>query len=158
MKSKNIITYFFIVFFSYSCGFKPLLKNIDLTSLNISEISILGDEKLSFFFKNRFNIKENRISKDGNKIKIIISDSETIKTKNSSGIPIEEQVEVNINLEIYDYSNKLKLSDNFTTSKIVSITNNPSSDNQIKKNEKENIITDLMQQISFAIHSELLRK
>ena len=63
---------------------------------------------------------------------------------------------VTINFQIFDKENKLIGSESLSDSRVISVTNNVSTDDEVKRIEKENIITNLIQQLTFAIRAQII--
>ncbi len=71
--------------------------------------------------------------------------------KNTSGITIEEDISIKIEMTIRDGQNNKLLTDTFTTSKRLVVTNNASSDEETKRIEKDKILKNLAQKIKFKL-------
>ena len=63
---------------------------------------------------------------------------------------------VTINFQIFDKENKLIGSESLSDSRVISVTNNVSTDDEVKRIEKENIITNLIQQLTFATRAQII--
>ena len=153
LKSLFIIS---IMFVFTSCGFTPMLKKADLSAIKIKSISYTGPNSLTYYLKNNLNINTSRAYNNGYTVKIKTSEETSSVTKSTAGITTEEEVKVNINLRILDKNNKLVGEDSLSGSRIVSITNNVSTDDEVKRIEKENIITNLIQQLTYAIRAKII--
>ena len=55
--NKKIISIIICLFF-YSCGFQPMLKNYDISKLNIKKINYSGKNDLNYLLKNFLNLEE----------------------------------------------------------------------------------------------------
>ena len=73
------------------CGFQPVLKNYDMSKINIQKINYSAKNDLAYQVKNNLNIKETNDAK-GLTINISISESRSPITKNAAGIVIEEDL------------------------------------------------------------------
>ena len=153
LKSLFIIS---IMFVSTSCGFTPMLKKADLSAIKIKSISYTGPNSLTYYLKNNLNINTSRAYNNGYTVKIKTSEETSSATKSTAGITTEEEVKININFRILDKNNKLVGEDNISGSRVVSVTNNVSTDDEVKRIEKENIITNLIQQLTYAIRAKII--
>lgn len=146
---KKIIS-LLMFFFLISCGFTPMLKDFDVSNLNIQKINYTGKNELTYLIKSYINLKEIKDSQ-GLKVEIGASEGVSIYSKNTSGIATEEKLTVSINLEILNSKKEILFSDNFSDFKIVAVTNSLSSDNEIKKIERNNLLRNLAQKIKFRL-------
>ena len=94
--------------------------------------------------------------KDAYSLKINIGESSASVTKNTAGITTEEEVTVTINFQIFDNKGKQIGEENLSDGRVISVTNNVSTDDEVKRIEKENIITNLIQQLTFAIRAQII--
>ena len=149
---------FYIFFFLLltSCGFSPILKNVDLSSVKINKIDFEGPSGLTYYLKSNLNIPVEQNLKDAYSLKLNINESSSSVTKDTAGITTEERVSVTINFQIFDKDNKLIGSESLSDSRVISVTNNVSTDDEVKRIEKENIITNLIQQLTFAIRAQII--
>ena len=148
----KFILYLFIL---GSCGFKPMLKNINLSELNISEINYKGPSDLIFFTQSNLPIKINQTGTTKKIINISITKSLEDKTKNSSGITTEENMRINIMFEVIEKNKKTILKDQVEDYKVIGVTSNPSLDDDIRKKEQENMMLNLIRKMSFIIQARL---
>jgi|TARA_B110000503_G_C6970523_1_gene338989 outer membrane lipopolysaccharide assembly protein LptE/RlpB len=132
------------------CGFQPVLKNYDMSKINIQKINYSAKNDLAYQVKNNLNIKETNDAK-GLTINISISESRSPITKNAAGIVIEEDLLITINLDVLDNKAKNLLSDSFIASKKLKVTDNLSLDEEIRRIEKNNLISNLSQKIKFKL-------
>ena len=153
LKSLFIIS---IMFVFTSCGFTPMLKKADLGAIKIKSISYTGPNSLTYYLKNNLNINTSRAYNNGYTVKIKTSEVTSSATKSTAGITTEEEVKININFRILDKNNKLVGEDNISGSRVVSVTNNVSTDDEVKRIEKENIVTNLIQQLTYAIRAKII--
>lgn len=149
---------FYIFFFLLltSCGFSPILKNVDLSSVKINKIDFEGPSGLTYYLKSNLNIPVEQNLKNAYSLKLNINESSSSVTKDTAGITTEERVSVTINFQIFDKENKLIGSESLSDSRVISVTNNVSTDDEVKRIEKENIITNLIQQLTFAIRAQII--
>ena len=148
--------YIFFVLLLTSCGFSPILKNIDLSSVKINKIDFEGPSGLTYYLKSNLNIPVEQNLKNAYSLKLNINESSSSVTKDTAGITTEERVSVTINFQIFDKENKLIGSESLSDSRVISVTNNVSTDDEVKRIEKENIITNLIQQLTFAVRAKII--
>jgi len=148
--------YIFYVLLLTSCGFSPILKNVDLSSVKINKIDFEGPSGLTYYLKSNLNIPVEQNLKNAYSLKLNINESSSSVTKDTAGITTEERVSVTINFQIFDKENKLIGSESLSDSRVISVTNNVSTDDEVKRIEKENIITNLIQQLTFAIRAQII--
>lgn len=152
---KKTFYIFFVLLFT-SCGFSPILKNVDLSSVKINKIDFEGPSGLTYYLKNNLNIPVEQNLKNAYSLKLNINESSSSVTKDTAGITTEDRVSVTINFQIFDKENKLIGSESLSDSRVISVTNNVSTDDEVKRIEKENIITNLIQQLTFAIQAQII--
>lgn len=146
------ITFIIICLFFYSCGFQPMLKNYDISKLNIKKINYTGKNDLNYLLKNFLNLEEKNNNK-GIVINLSIAESISSATKNTSGISTEEDLTIIITINIQNEQNNDLLTDTISETKRLSITNNMSTDEQTRNIEKNNLIRSLSQKIKFRIQT-----
>lgn len=149
--NKKIISIIICLFF-YSCGFQPMLKNYDISKLNIKKINYTGKNDLNYLLKNFLNLEEKNNNK-GIVINLSIAESISSATKNTSGISTEEDLTIIITINIQNEQNNDLLTDTISETKRLSITNNMSTDEQTRNIEKNNLIRSLSQKIKFRIQT-----
>ena len=132
------------------CGFTPMLKNFDLSKLNVQKINYSGKNDLSYLIKTYLNIQETK-SSQGMTVNILVSETISSATKNSAGITTEEDLTINIGMNVLDSKDKIIISDSFTSSKRLTVTNNLSSDEETRRIERRNLIQNLSQKIKFKL-------
>ena len=147
---------FITLLFLTSCGFSPMLKNVDLSDIKINKIDYSGPSGLTYYLKSNLNIPINKALKDAYSLKINIGESSASVTKNTAGITTEEEVTVTINFQIVDNKGKQIGGESLSDGRVVSVTNNVSTDDEVKRIEKENIITNLIQQLTFAVRAKII--
>ena len=155
MKKTLKIYITLILLVTQSCGFSPILKNVSFENIKISEIEYVGPNNLVYYLRSNLNIPISKGLKNAYKIKIKMKESATSVTKDTAGVTTEEKVTINISFTILDKNNKTIGMDNIAESRNVSVTNNISTDSENKRIEKENIITDLIQKLTFAIKARI---
>lgn len=147
---------FIILLFFTSCGFSSMLKNVDLNDIEINKIDYSGPSGLTYYLKSNLNIPINKALKDAYSLKINIGESSASVTKNTAGITTEEEVTVTINFQIFDNKGRQIGGENLSDGRVISVTNNVSTDDEVKRIEKENIITNLIQKLTFAVRAKII--
>ena len=147
---------FITLLFLTSCGFSPMLKNVDLSDIKINKIDYSGPSGLTYYLKSNLNVPINKALKDAYSLKINVGESVASVTKNTAGLTTEEEVTVTINFQIFDNKGKQIGGESLNDGRVVSVTNNVSTDDEVKRIEKENIITNLIQQLTFAVRAKII--
>ena len=80
----------------------------------------------------------------------------TSVTKDTAGVTTREEITITIALEIFNENKTLIGKESLSGNKRVSITNNISTDAESRRIEKENIITNLVQELTFAIRAKII--
>ena len=156
MKMFKQFYIFITLLFLTSCGFSPMLKNVDLSDIKINKIDYSGPSGLTYYLKSNLNMPINKALKDAYSLKINIGESSASVTKNTAGITTEEEVTITINFQIVDNKGKEIGGESLSDGRVVSVTNNVSTDDEVKRIEKENIITNLIQQLTFAVRAKII--
>tara|TARA_A100001015_G_scaffold218811_1_gene246006 strand:- start:3730 stop:4143 length:414 start_codon:yes stop_codon:yes gene_type:complete len=133
-----------------------MLKNVDLSDIEINKIDYSGPSGLTYYLKSNLNIPINKALKDAYSLKINIGESSASVTKNTAGITTEEEVTVTINFQIFDNKGRQIGGENLSDGRVISVTNNVSTDDEVKRIEKENIITNLIQKLTFAVKAKII--
>ena len=147
---------FITLLFLTSCGFSPMLKNVDLSDIKINKIDYSGPSGLTYYLKSNLNMPINKALKDAYSLKINIGESIASVTKNTAGITTEEEIAVTISFQIFDNKGKQIGGESLSDGRVVSVTNNVSTDDEVKRIEKENSITNLIQQLTFAVRAKII--
>ena len=155
MKKINHISLIILLLLT-SCGFSPMLKDVNLDDLKISKIEYSGPSDLVYSLRSNLNIPINKTAKEAYVINIKILEGASSVTKDKAGVTTREEITIKITFKIIDNNNNVVGSESLTDNKTVSITNNISTDTEIKRIEKENIITNLIQQLTFAIRAKII--
>jgi len=148
MVKKIIVNSFFI--FILSCGFQPMLKNLNISELNINKVNLLGKNELTYILQSNLNIITTTKT-PGYLINISINESLIPVTKNSSGIVTEEDLSLTINLNVQNNERENLFTDSFSETKRMIVTNNLSNDDSLKRNERVKLIQNLAQKIKFKL-------
>ena len=153
-KIKYIST--IIVLLLTSCGFSPMLKDVELGDLKITKIEYFGSSDLVYTLRSNLNIPINKNAKDSYSININIQEGASSVTKDKAGVTTREEITVGINFEIINNDDNVIGSESLSDSKTVSVTNDISTDTEIRRIEKDNIIMNLIQQLTFAIRAKMI--
>ena len=156
MKNVKQLYIFICLFFLASCGFSPMLKNVDLNDIKINKIDYSGPSGLTYYLKSNLNMPINKGLREAYSLKINIGEGSSSVTKNTAGITTEEEVTVTINFQIFDSKGEQIGGESLSDGRVVSVTNNVSTDDEVKRIEKENIITNLIQQLTFAVRAKII--
>lgn len=156
MKNVKQLYTFICLLFLASCGFSPMLKNVDLNDIKINKIDYSGPSGLTYYLKSNLNMPINKGLREAYSLKINIGESSASVTKNTAGITTEEEVTVTINFKIFDSKGEQIGGESLSDGRVVSVTNNVSTDDEVKRIEKENIITNLIQQLTFAVRAKII--
>ena len=148
------IVYFIICFFLYSCGFQPMLKNFDISNLNIKQINYSGKKEIEYLITNYLNIRETN-NKKGISVNLSFIEKNESITKNSSGITTEENLTIVIDIKVIDDMENILFQDQISASKRLNVSNNLSSDEEARRIERNNLIFNLSQKIKFKLQTAL---
>ena len=146
--NKKIFLFLTLVLLA-GCGFTPMLKDFDVSRLNIQAIKYSGNNELIYLIKTYLNINEN--NNQGLIVQISISETSSSSMKNSSGVTTEENFMVNANINVSNNKQENLLSDTVSASKRVAISNNLNADEETKKIQRNNLTRDLAQKIKFKL-------
>ena len=155
MKKINNILLIILLLLT-ACGFSPMLKNVNLEDLKISGIKYSGPSDLVYTLRSNLNIPINKTAKDAYVINVKIQEGASSVTKDKAGVTTREKIIIGIDFEIINNENNVVGSESLSDNKTVSVTNNISTDTEIRRIEKENIITNLIQQLTFAIRAKII--
>ena len=146
------ITLIIICLFFYSCGFQPMLKNYDVSKINIKKINYSGKNDLNYILKNFLNLEEKNKG-EGLVVNLNVEETISTATKNTSGITTEEDLTILITINIKNEKNIDLLLDSITETKRLTVTNNLNTDEQTRNIAKNNLIEILSQKIKFRIQT-----
>ena len=147
--NKKIFLSLVLVFLT-GCGFTPMLKDFDVSKLNVQKITYSGKNDLTYLLKSSLNINETS-SPRGMIVDISITESISADTKNSSGVTTEENLIITIAIKIVDSKGNALLSDSDSSNRRLSVTNNLSSDEETRRIERNNLMRNLSQKIKFRL-------
>jgi len=133
-----------------------MLKDVNLGDLKIKKIEYSGPSNLVYSLRSNLNIPINKVAKDAYNINIKIQEGTLSVTKDKAGVTTREEITIGISFKIIDSNNNVVGSESLNGSKTVRVTNDISTDAEIKRIEKENIITNLIQQLTFAIRAKII--
>ena len=155
MKKINHISLILLLLLT-SCGFSPMLKDANLGDLKINKIKYSGPSNLVYSLRSNLNIPINKTARDAYIINIKIQEGTSSVTKDKAGVTTREEITISVTFEIINNKNNIVGTESLSDSKTVSVTNNISTDAEIKRIEKENIIINLIQQLTFAIRAKII--
>jgi len=147
--NKKIFLFFTLVLLT-GCGFTPVLKDFDMSKINVQKINYTGKNDLSYLVKSYLNIKETN-SPNGLILNISISENISSVAKNSSGVTTEEDLSIFVGINVSDGKGSNLLTDSNSASKRLSVSNNLSSDEETRRIERSNLIRTLSQKIKFRL-------
>ena len=156
MKKNNHVIFFIVILLIPACGFTPMLKDVDLADIKISKIEYSGSSELVYFLRSNLNIPIAKTAQNSYLVKLKLKEGATSVTKDTAGVTTGEKITVTITLEIFDENKILIGKENLSGNKRVNITNNISTDSEIRRIEKENIMTNLVQELTFTIRAKII--
>lgn len=149
---KNIFKILFTSVLLFSCGFTPILKNLDNSEIIISKITVNGDNSndLVFLLKNYLSIKE---KPDSNGIRVSFNVTEATEStkRDSAGVTTKEELKLSVIMIVTDKQNNLINKETFNENKEITVTSNPEIDNQNKDSERKNILRNLSRSVKFKL-------
>jgi outer membrane lipopolysaccharide assembly protein LptE/RlpB len=148
MNKKIILSLVFTLLIG--CGFTPMLKDFDLSKIDIQEINYSGKNELVYLLKTHINLKEKESSK-GIIANLNISETIASSTKNASGIVIKEDLTLTIGIKILDSEKSVLLDDSISNTKQIAVTSNLSADEETKRNERRDLLQNMSQKIKFKL-------
>jgi len=151
MKYLKKIPLLFFLILTISCGFQPILKDLDLTRISFKQINYTGDQRLIFLAKSNLNLRKNN-STNGYILDLSFSESKSTSSLDSAGNPNKEQLTVNIGMILKDNNNKIITQDRFEGSRTINVTSSLSADDQRLTLERLNITNELFPRILFSIN------
>ena len=148
MIKKILISFLFI--FIVSCGFQPMLKNFDVSSLIIKQINYTGDNEFNYMLQNNLNLNQ-KPNSEGFIVNLATSESISSVTKDTAGITTEEQITISVGLNVQDHMQNTLLTDTVSESSRLQVTSNLGTDDTTKNIVRQKIITNLAQKIKFKL-------
>ena len=148
MIKKIIISFLFI--FIVSCGFQPMLKDFDISSLVIKQINYTGKNEFNYMLQNNLNLNQ-KPNSEGFIVNLATSESISSVTKDTAGITTEEQITISIGLNVLDHMQNTLLTDTVSESSRLQVTSNLGTDDTTKNIVRQKIITNLAQKIKFKL-------
>ena len=148
MIKKILISFLFI--FIVSCGFQPMLKDFDVSSLVIKQINYTGKNEFSYMLQNNLNLNQ-KPNLEGFIVNLATSESISSVTKDTAGITTEEQITISIGLNVQDHMQNTLLTDTVSESSRLQVTSNLGTDDTTKNIVRQKIITNLAQKIKFKL-------
>ena len=94
----NILKYTSLIIFLLltSCGFTPMLKDVNLEDLRISKIEYLGPNDLVYFLRSNLDIPIVKFIKNSYVVQIQIREGAKSVTKDKAGITTREEITIGI--------------------------------------------------------------
>ena len=148
MIKKILISFLFI--FIVSCGFQPMLKDFDVSSLVIKQINYTGKNEFNYMLQNNLNLNQ-KPNSEGFIVNLATSESISSVTKDTAGITTEEQITISIGLNVQDHMQNILLTDTVSESSRLQVTSNLGTDDTTKNIVRQKIITNLAQKIKFKL-------
>ena len=148
MIKKILISFLFI--FIVSCGFQPMLKDFDVSSLVIKQINYTGKNEFNYMLQNNLNLNQ-KPNSEGFIVNLATSESISSITKDTAGITTEEQITISIGLNVQDHMQNTLLTDTVSESSRLQVTSNLGTDDTTKSIVRQKIITNLAQKIKFKL-------
>jgi outer membrane lipopolysaccharide assembly protein LptE/RlpB len=148
--NKKIFLFLTLVLLA-GCGFTPMLKDFDMSKLKVQKINYSGKRELIYLTKTYLNIKEEKNITEGILLNISIAESTNSVIKNAAGINTEEDLIINMKINVTNNKGNNLLSDEISSSKRIKVSNNVSSDEEVKRVERRNLLRDLTQKIKFKL-------
>ena len=149
MIKKILIHAIFILI--VSCGFQPMLKEMDNTNIKIKKIDFIGENEINYQIKNTLGLVEEPKS-NGLLITISTKENTTVVNKNNSGVTTEEKLTISVNLTITDNDKNNLLTEQISESARFQLSSNSIDD----ESEKNNILNELINIVSQKIKFKLL--
>ncbi|MBL6758915.1 MAG: hypothetical protein ISQ17_04100 [Pelagibacteraceae bacterium] len=139
------------------CGFSPMLKNVDMDNINITNIQYSGNDEMIYLLKNNVNLEKSKRLKEGYTVKINIIKNVLSATKNSSGVTTQEQITVIVNLSILN-SKGIEINyDQIKDSRVIDVTNVITTDSETSRTATNNLITNISRKLIFSIKTNILQ-
>lgn len=139
------------------CGFSPMLKNVDMDNINITNIQYSGNDEMIYLLKNNINLEKNKRLKEGYTVKINIIKNVSSATKNTSGVTTQEQITVIVNLSILN-SKGIEINyDQIKDSRVIDVTNVITTDSETSRTAINNLITNISRKLIFSIKANILQ-
>jgi len=139
------------------CGFSPMLKNVDMDNINITNIQYSGNDEMIYLLKNNINLEKSKRLKEGYTIKINIIKNVSSATKNTSGVTTQEQITVIVNLSILN-SKGIEINyDQIEDSRVIDVTNVITTDSETSRTAIDNLIANISRKLIFSIKANILQ-
>ena len=148
MIKKILISFLFI--FIVSCGFQPMLKDFDVSSLVIKQINYTGKNEFNYMLQSALKLNE-KSSSEGLILNLATLESISSVSKDTAGITTEEQIIISIGLNVQDHMQNTLLTDTVSESSRLQVTSNLGTDDTTKNIVRQKIITNLAQKIKFKL-------
>ncbi len=143
---KNIYLIIIILFLN-SCGFTPIYSSKD-SNYKIISFQKNVNNNLTNYIEDTISMLSNNDAEKVLKIKLNFSEEIIVILKDSKGDPKKNRLTINIDLNLFDLNDNLKLSQNFYESFEYSIDDNKFNLRQYEKSIKQNLVEEITQQIN----------
>ena len=143
---KNIFLIIIILFLN-SCGFTPIYSSKD-SNYKIISFQKNVNNNLTNYIEDTISMLSNNDAEEVLKIKLNFSEEIIVILKDSKGDPKKNRLTINIDLNLFDLNDNLKLSQNFYESFEYSIDDNKFNLRQYEKSIKQNLVEEITQQIN----------
>ena len=153
---KKIITLIFIAQFLFSCGFTPILKNLDNQNTSLTYYEINSEN--SYIARQVLSTQLKSLNKNEAKFltKVKVLESEYAVNVTSSGSVDEYKIEVLVNFEILNIStNSLLFKSQSRGFANYDATNSEYSNSQVKKEALQRAIIEGIQLMNIVIQSKI---
>ena len=146
---KKILIYAIFILI-VSCGFQPMLKEMDNTNIKIKKIDFIGENEINYQIKNTLGLVEEPNS-NGLLITLSTKENTTVVNKNNSGVTTEEKLTISVNLTITDNDKNNLLTEQISESARFQLSSNSVDDESEKNNILGNLINIVSQKIKFKL-------
>ena len=138
-----------------NCGYEPLFVKKKTSQIQIGEINVVGDEKISRKILSLIRIKETKNTANDYLLIISSKKKKEIVAKNSAGNSTSFRISIDINISIIDSINNKKVlkSKKFNSSFTYNNTNDKFQLSQNEKNILNNLIESTSEKIVIYLNS-----
>ena len=145
---KNIILIIFL-FFTYSCGYTSVYKNIKSDDLKINVIKTEGDRDMNNLIKNEIKLFSNEEAVKKFDLLLKSNFEKIVLTKNSAGVVTDYELKTNVAVTIL--FNEKTEQVNFRETLNVRNKTNTFEQNLYEKNVKRNFASSIREKLIFKI-------
>ena len=147
MKNKILIIFLVITTLS-GCGFSPVYVGSS-KQIVISKYEIIGDKDLAFNLEQKLNFKRDEKDSNAYIFKAQIYDTTESSLVDKRGISTEETIKLTVSYQFQDKDGLVIYQDSISKDIRIAVTDNLSSNSQIKNNEKKILLDSIIQNILF---------